>query len=75
MDVSGREEYAEQGRLPLARAMKLKVKSRVFSGVVVRHPQGGAWGVLLVDSLTEGLIIKEKEKDLELYAKLLGKLI
>jgi hypothetical protein len=74
-DIAGRQQYAEEGKMPLEKALLLMLKSRVFSGTVVRSANGALWGVLLVDSMTDGQIEKTKEDRLDFYARLLGKLI
>ncbi len=74
-DHAGQKAYAAEGGLNLKKARALQVKSRVFSGVIVRSRNGAPWGVLLVDSLTEGHTQRDKEDILAFYGSLLGKLV
>ncbi len=68
--------YAESLEITVAEAEKLNVKSRAFAGAPI-VVGGRKWGVLLLDSLKDGLIADTPHKKglLNRYTQLLGRIL
>jgi len=73
-DAAGRQAYADAGNVTIDQARRLNLKSRSFTGTIIRIG-GDRWGVLLVDSLLTVHVTNDKNLILQRYAALLEKVL
>lgn len=73
-DAAAVAAYAAAGRVTAAQVPGLNVRSRAFSGAVVRR-HGQKWGILIVDSVNPGIVTKTREHRIKWYAELIGAMI
>lgn len=68
-------EYARQALLPVAKAGKLRVKSRSLMATPLRNFKGDQWGVLVLDSRLPNAFDAAREEIVKSTAAALGKML